>query len=334
MRDAVQPGANAPRGPDQQRDVRLHRRVRAAVRHQPDPGHGARPLGRPRLDRRGQSALITPDGTAHQADLVVHAGGPVRAGRAHRGTVADAGRPVAGVCRGLASRLLRCSVGWLRRRAARVERRQRRTSRTRRTHEDDRRRSVSRPPGWLVLIPTYNERENLPRIVARVRAAVPAADVLVLDDNSPDGTGEIADELAAADPQVHVAAPRRASRAWARPTSPASRWALDRGLRRRRRDGRGRLAPARAAARRCSPPLSDADLVIGVAVGPRRRGASTGRCTARSSRVGAQRLHPGPARHAGPRRDRRATASTARAPCATMDLDRRRSRRATASRST
>ncbi|MGW5239620.1 polyprenol monophosphomannose synthase [Monashia sp. NPDC004114] len=55
-----------------------------------------------------------------------------------------------------------------------------------------------------VLIPTYNERENLPGIVARVRASVPAADVFVLDDNSPDGTGALADELAAGDPQVRV----------------------------------------------------------------------------------------------------------------------------------
>jgi dolichol-phosphate mannosyltransferase len=56
----------------------------------------------------------------------------------------------------------------------------------------------------LVIIPTYNERENLERIVGRVRAAVPSADVLVADDSSPDGTGEIADRLAAADEQVHV----------------------------------------------------------------------------------------------------------------------------------
>ena len=55
-----------------------------------------------------------------------------------------------------------------------------------------------------VLIPTYNERDNLPGIVARVRASVPAADVFVLDDGSPDGTGQIADDLAASDPQVHV----------------------------------------------------------------------------------------------------------------------------------
>ena len=55
-----------------------------------------------------------------------------------------------------------------------------------------------------VLIPTYNERDNLPGIVARVRANVPAADVFVLDDSSPDGTGEIADAIAATDPQVRV----------------------------------------------------------------------------------------------------------------------------------
>ncbi|MDF8266214.1 polyprenol monophosphomannose synthase [Luteipulveratus flavus] len=56
----------------------------------------------------------------------------------------------------------------------------------------------------LVLLPTYNERENLPRIVERVRASAPEVDILVLDDSSPDGTGEVADRLAAADPQVSV----------------------------------------------------------------------------------------------------------------------------------
>ncbi|HIZ98326.1 MAG TPA: polyprenol monophosphomannose synthase [Candidatus Janibacter merdipullorum] len=63
-----------------------------------------------------------------------------------------------------------------------------------------------RPPieRVAVLIPTYNERENLPRIVERVRAAVPDADVVVLDDNSPDGTGDVADELAAVDDHVLV----------------------------------------------------------------------------------------------------------------------------------
>ncbi|ROQ62957.1 dolichol-phosphate mannosyltransferase [Streptomyces sp. 840.1] len=56
----------------------------------------------------------------------------------------------------------------------------------------------------LVIIPTYNEAENIKPIVSRVRAAVPEADILVADDNSPDGTGKLADELACADDQVHV----------------------------------------------------------------------------------------------------------------------------------
>lgn len=56
----------------------------------------------------------------------------------------------------------------------------------------------------LVIIPTYNEAENLRIITDRLRKAVPDVDVLVADDNSPDGTGKIADELAAADDQVHV----------------------------------------------------------------------------------------------------------------------------------
>lgn len=56
----------------------------------------------------------------------------------------------------------------------------------------------------LVIIPTYNEAENIKPIVTRVRTAVPDADILVADDNSPDGTGKIADELAAADSQVQV----------------------------------------------------------------------------------------------------------------------------------
>jgi len=55
-----------------------------------------------------------------------------------------------------------------------------------------------------IIIPTYNERDNLEPIVGRIRAAVPDADILIVDDNSPDGTGEIADKLATSDPRVHV----------------------------------------------------------------------------------------------------------------------------------
>jgi dolichol-phosphate mannosyltransferase len=56
----------------------------------------------------------------------------------------------------------------------------------------------------VVIIPTYDERENLPLIVARVRAATPGADLLVIDDNSPDGTGVLADDLATADSQIKI----------------------------------------------------------------------------------------------------------------------------------
>ncbi len=59
-------------------------------------------------------------------------------------------------------------------------------------------------PKTLVVTPTYNERENLPTFVASVRGSMKDADVLVVDDASPDGTGAIADELAAADDHVKV----------------------------------------------------------------------------------------------------------------------------------
>ena len=53
-------------------------------------------------------------------------------------------------------------------------------------------------------MPTYNERQNLESITGRVRAALPEADLLIVDDDSPDGTGDIADKLAAEDSHIHV----------------------------------------------------------------------------------------------------------------------------------
>jgi dolichol-phosphate mannosyltransferase len=56
----------------------------------------------------------------------------------------------------------------------------------------------------LVIIPTYNERENIEPIVQAVLAADPRLDILIVDDNSPDGTGQLADQLASAEPRVKV----------------------------------------------------------------------------------------------------------------------------------
>ena len=81
----------------------------------------------------------------------------------------------------------------------------------------------------VVIVPTYNERENLPLITARVRAAVPEADVLVADDNSPDGTGVLGDELAAADDHVHVMH-RRGKEGLGAAYLAGFDWALDNGF--------------------------------------------------------------------------------------------------------
>jgi dolichol-phosphate mannosyltransferase len=80
----------------------------------------------------------------------------------------------------------------------------------------------------LVVVPTYNERVNLALIVPQILEQDLRLDVLVVDDNSPDGTGQLADELAAASPRVHVL--HRESKAGLGKAYLAGfRWALDRG---------------------------------------------------------------------------------------------------------
>jgi len=56
----------------------------------------------------------------------------------------------------------------------------------------------------LIVMPTYNERQNLEIMAGRIRESTPEADLLVVDDNSPDGTGDLAEKLAETDPRVHV----------------------------------------------------------------------------------------------------------------------------------
>jgi dolichol-phosphate mannosyltransferase len=56
----------------------------------------------------------------------------------------------------------------------------------------------------IIIMPTYNERQNLEIMAGRIKESVPGVDMLVVDDNSPDGTGDIADKLSEADSRVHV----------------------------------------------------------------------------------------------------------------------------------
>jgi dolichol-phosphate mannosyltransferase len=64
--------------------------------------------------------------------------------------------------------------------------------------------SEQQSPCVLVSLACYNERDNLKPLIGEIHQQLPDADVLVIDDNSPDGTGQLADELAAKDPRIHV----------------------------------------------------------------------------------------------------------------------------------
>lgn len=80
----------------------------------------------------------------------------------------------------------------------------------------------------VIIMPTYNERQNLELMASRIRDSVPGAHLLVVDDNSPDGTGELADKLAEVDPRVHVM--HRAEKAGlGRAYVAGFTWALDNG---------------------------------------------------------------------------------------------------------
>ncbi len=80
----------------------------------------------------------------------------------------------------------------------------------------------------LVIIPTYNESQNIESVTTRLRVAVPDAHVLIADDNSPDGTGDIADRLAANDDHVHVMH-RQGKQGLGAAYLAGFRWGLDKG---------------------------------------------------------------------------------------------------------
>jgi dolichol-phosphate mannosyltransferase len=112
-----------------------------------------------------------------------------------------------------------------------------------------------------VIVPTYNERENLEQIATRLRRAVPDADLLVVDDNSPDGTGELADKLATEEPRIHVL--HRPGKAGLGSAYVAGfGWALEHGYGAMvEMDADGSHDPADLP--RLLGALADADLVIG-----------------------------------------------------------------------
>ncbi|HEX6452015.1 MAG TPA: glycosyltransferase, partial [Trebonia sp.] len=80
----------------------------------------------------------------------------------------------------------------------------------------------------VIVMPTYNERQNLEIMAGRIRESTPEADLLVVDDNSPDGTGDLADKLAEADSHVHVMH-RTEKAGLGRAYVAGFTWALDQG---------------------------------------------------------------------------------------------------------
>ena len=99
-------------------------------------------------------------------------------------------------------------------------------------------------PRKIVVIPTFNERGNIPQIVPRILGQDPEIEVLVVDDSSPDGTGAVVEEMRRSEPRVHLLTRGRAPRASGRRTIAGFKRALEMGADLHRADGRRLLAPA------------------------------------------------------------------------------------------
>ena len=117
--------------------------------------------------------------------------------------------------------------------------------------------------GVVVVVPTYNERENLEPIATAILAALPQATLLIVDDSSPDGTGAIADTLAAREPRLHVLH-RPAKQGLGVAYRDAFHWALDRRETRAvvQMDADFSHDPGDLP-RMLTPLMHDADLVLG-----------------------------------------------------------------------
>src|SRR6516165_5145620 len=121
--------------------------------------------------------------------------------------------------------------------------------------------SASATSRVIIVMPTYNERQNLEIMAGRVREATPDADLLVVDDNSPDGTGDLADKLAETDRHVQVM-PRTEKAGLGRAYVAGFSWALERGYDEIvQMDADGSHRPEDLSSLLTA--LSDADAVIG-----------------------------------------------------------------------
>ena len=161
----------------------------------------------------------------------------------------------------------------------------------------------------VICLPTYDERENLAPILAAIHAAVPDVDVLVVDDDSPDGTGRLADEIAARDPRVKVLH-RAGKQGLGRAYLAGFAWALERGYDLDPRDGR-RLLPRPPLPARAPRGGARRRPRARVALRPGRRHGELGpRAEARLARREPLRpVHPG---RLGPRPHRRVQVLPAR----------------------
>jgi len=134
----------------------------------------------------------------------------------------------------------------------------------------------------LVIIPTYNESENIARIISRTRSAVPDAHILIADDNSPDGTGKLADEIASTDDHVHVMH-RLGKEGLGAAYLAGFEWGLNAGYEVLvEMDADGSHQPEQLSVLLAA--LADADLVLG-SRGSRAARCSTGRSHARPCRA-------------------------------------------------
>jgi dolichol-phosphate mannosyltransferase len=88
--------------------------------------------------------------------------------------------------------------------------------------------TIDSDPRVIVVVPTYNEADNVRELTERVLASVPGIELLIVDDNSPDGTGDIADEIASQEPRFRVMH-RTKNRGYAPSSREALVWCRDRG---------------------------------------------------------------------------------------------------------